>query len=370
MLAIFFTVIFGYFYTYTSVMKISGLNIEQTSQEKFVLTGALGTSGNVSAYVNNTGSIAIQIVVVLVSNSSGQVIKVINSSGGSNPRLPISLNPGQSSPLIDTGVPSKQTAPGSYLIKVITQRGNTQIALWPQPQSTSDLAFQAISSGAIGDLYLQFNSYKYYTITSHGSISNCPGSSTNSTYSNYCLQTSAGYSGVAFDIPASVVSNSGDGIAFSINMTNLNSQKVDIILDQFTLMFQNAFYGNNHQNFVSWYIATVGATSNGYIPILKNYQLQVLPYDVPKTLYFISSGCVTASNGPTSENSNCASSSNFESPLGHGTASTVFLLSNGWEEASGSYQATQGYSNSLVYSGTGIDVNYGQNSPYVSTLYE
>ena len=250
----------------------------------------------------------------------------------------------------------------TYLIKVVTARGNVFTGTYPQ----NSLVLNAVSAGAIGDLYLVFDTYTYYAIVSHSSQSNCPSSSSNASYTGYCLETASGDTGPGFDVPASVSGN----IGFSVSMQNLNAQGADIILDQFSLMYQNSFYGNSHQNFVPWYITATGTPNNGFIPILKQYQPQILKYNAQKTVYYLSGSCVTASTGPTTENGNCATAGSFNSPLGSGQVATVFLLSNGWELNPNSYTLTQGGSTSLVYSGTGIDVNYGQNSPYVTTLYE
>ena len=47
-----------------------------------------------------------------------------------------------------------------------------------------------------------------------------------------------------------------------------------------------------------------------------------------------------------------------------GQVTNVFILSNGWKEASGTYTIGQ-----LSYGVGSFPVNYGQNSPFVSTLY-
>lgn len=370
---ILFSVGYAYFLTsqqdYKSVQNSASL----ANEELMVVTGAI-TKGNASVIIKNSGSIAITIESVIIVNQTAgsQYGKTFilsstqdyhNTHGGWE--IPFSLNPQSSSNLINTTVP---VGSNTLLMEAVTSRGTVATAtVSDQPAPASQLALKALSAGSFGDLYLAFGSYTYYTITSHSSNSNCPGSSQNSSYSGYCLQTSV--SGSGFDIPSSLQSNYGNGLAYSINMTSLNNQSDDVVLDQFTLMYQNSFYGNNHQNFESWYLSTVGTVSNGYIPILKNFQPQVLKYNTAKTIYFISGSCITASLGPTSENGYCGSPGNFNGPDGSGTIATVFLMSNGWELPPSSYYMYSGHTD-LNYSGSGFEVNYGQNSPYVSTLYE
>ncbi len=340
MLGILFTVVFGYFYTYTSVMKTYYANVGQVEQEQFIVTGQLGTNGNVSLYVNNTGPIAIQIVAVMVLNgTTGQVIKLDNSTGGSNPKLPIALNAGQNSKVIDTGLLAKQTAAGSYLIKAVTQKGNTRIALFPQPQTSSDLAYQALTSGALGDIYLSFGSYTYYQITSCNSSS------------GYCLITPGSS---AFTVPSSL-----SYMAFSITMTDLNPVKDSIVLDQFTLIYQNSFYGdqNLRVNLIPWYIV-----SNQSNKLLNTYTPVILNYSVPTTIVFAGTTCITAAVGPNFGGGACNTLKNagIQTPnMNPGTISTVFIMTHGWEISPPISWTQLSYSNA----------NYGQNLPYVSTLY-
>ena len=224
------------------------------------------------------------------------------------------------------------------LNKAITQKGNTRIALLPQPQTSSDLAFQALTSGALGDLYLSFNSYTYYQIQSCNSSS------------GYCLATPGS---LAFTIPSSL-----SYVAFSITMTDLNPQHASIVLDQFTLIYQNSFYGdqNLHVNLIPWYVV-----SNQSNKLLNTYTPIILNYSVPTTVVFASTTCVNAAAGPNF-GSPCTSlkSAGIQSPsMNPGTISTVFIMTHGWELAPPFSLSSLSYNSA----------NYGQNLPYVSTLY-
>jgi hypothetical protein len=345
MLGIMFTVVFGYFMTYSSMTKAYNERAVETSQEGLSVTGVTEADGNFSVYLNDTGAYAVTIQAMIISSSSGEIVKFITTGGAwSRPELPIYLNGGQGSPLIDTGL-SDSVASSGVVVKVLTSRGNVFAGTFP-PQAAS-LAQQAITSGAIGDIYLSFNSYTYYNVTSG---SPCP---SGNPYSGYCI----GKGLPAFTIPDSV-----SDIAFAITMTDLNPSHASIVLDQFSLLYQ-VFPQGSHTQTVPWFIVS-NKTTGGYDSILGTYDPVVLYYDVPTTVLFAASGCVASAEGPNlcsslSSSSNCSPCA--QNPqTGAVYVSTVFIMSHGWETNS----TTPNWS-ILNYS----NANYGQNLPYVSTLY-
>ena len=328
-------------------------SMQDQLQENLQIATALGGSNTLVFTITNSGGIAANVVNLFVTDPSGTLHSFgAGFASNTTPALPQPISVDRNTSSIDTGL-AIQT--GTYSVKVLTQRGNSFATTYPP--STQSLAAYALASGAIGDLYLTFDSYMVYSITSHGSTNTCPAAS--GTNSGYCLQTTTGHTGPGFSIPTSTYS--GKNFGFSITMTDLNSAQADIILDQFSLIYENSFYGNGHQNFIPWYIATVGTPSSGLIPILNQFQPVVLSYNVPTTVYYIAANCITGSQGPN--NSNCENASNAgfnQCCQSSGSVATVFILSNGWKEAPGSYTI-----NNLAYSGT----NCGQNSPFVSNLY-
>ena len=334
--SIMFTVVAGYFLTTTQQFRTLYSNENQKISEQFSVSAEQGSSGNISVIVTNTGAVALSIVgIIVINTTSGAVLNVISASPAStdtsNPKLPIAVNSELNSSVIDTGVPIKDTTPGSYTIKVITESGNVELALYPPAPTTSDLAFKALTSGALGDIYLEFNSYTYYGVVSCGS--------------NYCLSGGA----PGFTIPGDFAYP----LAFAITMTNLNVNHSDIILDQFTLLYQSTFYGNQHENMVPWYIVSNTSTtiSSNYIPI-------VLQYDVPQTVVFASNNCVHTPPGQGPNLCSNTMSPGSQAP-GSNYIATVFIMMHGWELNPPVTVSSLSYSES----------NYGQNLPYVSTLY-
>jgi hypothetical protein len=322
-------------------------------QEDVQVSTALNSTGYVQFYLNNTGGAALNVTSLMVLSSSGAILECdgIGTPQGQGcintaPVMPLVANVGEGVPSKGYEVTDYHYVSGTVILELVTSSGNVFSATYPATGVA--LASQALSSGAIGDLYLSFNSYTYYLLTDSG----CP---TGSGYSTYCLETNSPNSGPAFAMSHSLT---GNNFAFSITITDLNHQQADVVLDQYTLIYLNNFYGNSHQNNIPWYIANTGPASGQKIPIYTYYTPVVLTYDNPTTVYFISSSCITAASGPNG--GNCAAFSPQGNSYSEGSVATVNILSNGWELAHGSYSIP-----SLTYS----EANYGQNTPYVSTLF-
>lgn len=366
---------------------------QQASRESMQLASELNGQNHIAIYGNNTGSSTLEITSLYLVNSTGAGVlacmgiglpssssPACTTASYNNVRFPIYVNPGRGIPIIDTGVTA--ALGNAYVIKVVAGDGNIFSATYP-PSEVS-LAAQALTSGAIGDLYLSFGSYTYYTVACNNRnlngcsnyniiSSSCPYTGPDS---GYCLDTNSGNTGSAFSMSVSTYRN--DYIGFSVTLTDLNLAQKDIILDQFSLIYQSLFgyYWYGAQGEVPWYVVSVGTASNGMIPVFNQYTPIVLRYNVPTTVYFVTANCVTDSYGGGQNHVNCFNANgngyfgNLESicQAGYGgncndlpgTISTVFIISSGWELAHGSYNVAN-----LAYSGT----NYGQNTPFVSTLY-
>ena len=275
---------------------------------------AMLVNDKLSILTTNKGELPLSIITIMVRNADGVVAGYYNASSSTiTPRLPIFLNP------LDTVSITTDIEPTSlqkYGIKLLTDRGNIFSATYPPVKN--ELAARALSSGALGDLYLEFNSYTYYRVTS------------NTLY----------YQGPAFTIPVSFVTNYYS--AFSLTITNLNSAQKNIILDGYTRIFQ--FWGTD-QGVVrraTWYIV-----SNQSSTILSSYTPIELEYDRPKTIVF-------ASKTPNTFTPQKLSGD--ETPSA-GTLVGVLILTHGWI--------------GIPYDQIGNTTpNYGQNSPYVTTLYK
>jgi archaellum component FlaF (FlaF/FlaG flagellin family) len=274
---------------------------------------AMLVNGKLSILAINRGGLPLSIIAIMVRDAEGVVVRYYNvSSTTITPRLPIFLNP------LDTESITTDIEPKSlqkYEIKLLTDRGNVFSATYPPVKN--ELAARALSSGALGDLYLEFGLYSYYRVSS------------NTLY----------YQGPAFTIPVSFITNYYS--AFSVTITNLNSAQKNIILDGYTRIFQ--FWGTD-QGVVrraTWYIV-----SNQSSTILSSYTPIELEYDRPKTIVF-------ASKTPNTFTPQKLSGD--ETPSA-GTLVGVLILTHGWI----------GIPYDQIENTT---PNYGQNSPYVTTLY-
>ena len=376
MFAMLFTVGASYFlyvnqnnllYSEASSQRANALSSQHT--EDLTIVGSADATTEALAFTaENLGAATATVVGFFVSDSSGNVLAFCQSgTGGSCPTLPASVNPGMTSVKIDTGV--TYAGSNTYTISAVTQLGNVFTATYPP--SAISLASQALASGAIGDLYLSFDSYTIYAVTSHSYTSSCPAAS--GTDSGFCLQTDSSHSRAGFAVPGSSYQNYYVG--FSANLTNLNSGKGDIVLDQWSLLYAQVPAGANGKvPLVSWNIISVGTKdkANNLLPILKQYNPRVLPYNQPVTVYFATANCINAAQGP---DDSCSTISSYGTSLANDftmcpchnnypSASTIFIMSNGWKLAAGSYTLSE-----LTYSAGTYGANYGQNTPFVSTLY-
>jgi hypothetical protein len=191
------------------------------------------------------------------------------------------------------------------------------------------LAAQALSSGAIGDLYIAFHTFNWYK------VNYCAGSSP-----PYCLSNQ----GLGFSVSCSTLN--GGNIAFSLTMTDLNSQKLNITLDQYTLL--NSFIppkatGGGSNPTLAYYII-----SNVTNVISTQYTQITLSYNQPKTVVF-------ASGNPDGNSAFSPQGSNF--CLAPPQITFSFTVTHGCQGISHSKCSIASYE------------NYGQVAPYVSSLY-
>lgn len=366
--AMLFTVGTGYFMyvnssntLYNAAVSTRNSAVQHQLAESAQVTTLKLSDGNMGAYLNNTGGIGLNITSLYVQysgKSKALCMGVGLPAGCSTPssttfpscQFPVFINIGKGtsgiplklvtggctttlgtssgctssigslSTCIDTGQPANTTTAS---LKFVTQRGTVISATYPE--TATALAAQALSSGAIGDLYLSHASYTWYTVGTCGS--------------GTCLTKQ----GAAFSIPYATAT--ADNIAFSVTVTDLNPQQKSIALDQYTQLYQivvpvnlkaSSYKTNN------WYIISV---NNGtYTDMVANAYSQVtLAYNQPTTLYFGSLNAGTFS-GIAAQNAV------------QDTGILVFILTHGCEAQN---------------PGTCVptSANYGQNMPYVSTIY-
>ncbi len=280
-----------------------------------VVSAAGGGNNHLTLTVTDTGPIDANITGVLVIDPNKALFTYgIGFSSNTTPALPIGVSQGGSA-TVDTGI---LIIPGTYTIKVLTQRGNAFSGTYPPTAVV--LASQALASGAIGDLYLTFHTLTWYKVVTCN-------------VNQQCLQRQ----GSGFSIPASSTSSP---IAFSISVTNLNSLQQNITLDQYTLMTQLVppvpAQGGGTAKTYTWYI--VSNSTN----VLNPFSVFTLPYNRAVTLVFASSSAGTLTP--------------YAPGFSAGTITYGFIVSHG----------CLAMRQSSCQPST---VNYGQVAPYVSTLY-
>ncbi|TLY14873.1 MAG: hypothetical protein E6K86_07345 [Thaumarchaeota archaeon] len=283
--------------------------------EALVVVSAAGSNNHLTLTVTNNAAISTNITgVLLIDPNKALYTFGVGLSSNTTPALPIGLSQGGSA-TVDT---SLLIVAGTYTIKVLTQRGNAFSATYPP--SAVALAEQALASGVIGDLYIAFHSFTWYKVVT------CNGT-------QQCLQKQ----GNGFAIPAT---STTAPIAFSMTVTDLNPLRLNITLDQFTLMTEFVppvpGFGGGSANSYAWYI--VSNSTN----VLSAYSKFTLFYNRPVTLVFASSSAGTLVP--------------YAPVILSGTITYGFLVSHG----------CQGMKQASCQSTTD---NYGQVSPYVSTLY-
>jgi len=279
------------------------------------VVSAAGSNNHLILTVTNNAAISTNITGVLLIDPN-KVLSTfgVGLSSNTTPALPIGLSQGGSA-TVDT---SLLVVAGTYTIKVLTQRGNAFSATYPP--SPVALAELALASGAFGALFIAFHSFTWYKVVTCN-------------VTQQCLQKQ----GSGFALPAASTSLP---IAFSVSVTNLNSLRQNITLDQFTLITEfvppiSGQGGATARSF-AWYL--VSNSSN----VLAPYSAFTLLYNKPVTLVFasLSAGTLTP----------------YAPVILSGTITYGFLVSHG----------CQAIKQSNCQSTTD---NYGQVAPYVSTLY-
>ena len=305
-----------------------GNAIATSLEENLAVTTSLNANGHLELYFNDTGGQAVNVTSMMLLSSAGALLDCYGvglpasqGCGNTTPALPQVANAGTGAPLSGYILTNYTYSTGSVVVKLVASDGSIFTSTYP-PTSVS-LASKALSSGAIGDLYLAFSSYSYYIETA-----SCASSST------YCLS----YAGSAFSIPTT---NASKNLAFSIQVTNLDPEQKVIVLDKYSLLMQfvppTSGRGGGTSTQVSYYII-----SNSSLDINQEFSPIQLAYDVPTTIFF-------GSTSPGTFN-----------PQSPGFSSTTFTLV--FAVAHGCIGIPAAECDSSTY-------NYGQNLPYVGTLY-
>ena len=321
---------------YTKAL-LSRSNLVMSSLNEQIGISTLLTSNNhVAFFVNNTGGVNANLTQTWVLDTSSNLLTCDGrglptaSCGNSSPPLPLAVNSGQGSPLIDT---SYVYGGGVVSVKVFTERGGAYTATYPP--TAGQLANGALTSGAIGDIYLKPETFTYYGL--------CAGQSNPCTVCNSLQSCNMRIQGHGFSISSTFALTRM--LAFSLTVVNLNPSHFNITLDQFTELtnFMAPQGAASNTKNIGWFIVSNLSTS-----ISSTYTYLTLQYNKPITLVF-------ASGSPSSFAPFVIPPSNL--PVQSLPASAlIFILTHGCKSVPKeqcNYQAA----------------TYSQNSAYITTLY-
>lgn len=135
-----FTVGTGYFVfvnqmntAYVHNLAANDTAMQGQLDESLRVIAASGAGGDLAVIFQNTGSVPANVTDVMVTDPSGAVHGFGQGfSAQTAPALPWPVNVAATSPSFATGLP---IVPGTYTIKLVTQRGNVFVSSYPQPMT-------------------------------------------------------------------------------------------------------------------------------------------------------------------------------------------------------------------------------------------
>ncbi|MCP8319853.1 MAG: hypothetical protein H3Z52_02785 [archaeon] len=225
------------------------------SLEQFLVGGSEDFgSATLYALVNNTGPVAITIIQIFyVDADTGALIK-------EETLTPTTLNPGEIT-TIGSGIPYGS---GNRLIKILTARGNIGSGMYPPPE------FQGVTESEVaqgfGMIRLIFLSFRYYTYKG----------------------TTGGDAYVLLNFPNGTNafnSPSKKGIAFAVEVKNVDHDKRTIVLDSHTMLWQ---FNPQSASQNWWYIVNVVDNGGGTGTIQSGFTPISIAYGETKLIFFAS----------------------------------------------------------------------------------
>ncbi len=324
---------------YTKSLLTRSNQVMGTLNEQLSISTLLIANNHVAFYVNNTGGMNANLTQIWLLDSSSNLLVCDGrglptaSCGNSSPPLPLAINSGRGSPVLDTGY---AYGGGVIAVRVFTERGGAYTATYPP--TAGQLANGALTSGAIGDIYLKPETFTYYGLCKANSPSCLPCLTAPPPPCNMIPQ------GHGFSIPSTFAL--ANQMAFSLTVVDLNPTHFNITLDQFTELtnfMAPQGSGSNTKN-IGWFIVTNSSNSISR----TTYSYLTLQYNKPVTLVF-ASGTAGAFNPFIIPPSNLPQ-------LSLPAPALIFILTHGCKavpSALCNYQAA----------------TYSQNSAYITTLY-
>jgi hypothetical protein len=143
-----FTVGLGYFLfvnasngAYDTELATRVSMMQDELQENLQVAAAQGSGGTLTVTITNAGGIAANAVALFVTTPSGTVSSFgTGLPSNTNPALPLPVSVGRTTSSIDTGI---SVQPGTYVVKVLTQRGSSFTTTYP-PQTPLSVGGNAL----------------------------------------------------------------------------------------------------------------------------------------------------------------------------------------------------------------------------------
>ncbi len=293
-----------------------GSAMQNQLAENLLIVPEAGSNNHLTLSITNTGATSANVTDVLVTDP----IKALHTYGigfslNTSPMLPLGLNQGDTVS-VDTGL---AIAAGQYTIKVLTTTGNVFTATYPI--TPVPLATLAVTTQGAGLLQINFDSYKAYNASGTGT--GCNPTNANCQLANF----PAGKLGYTM----APISKGLKFYVYAVNITNVDPSKRTITLDSNSvlLQFQVPKTGTGGGTSSSWSWGIGRVSSSG---LTQSWSNLVITPGQSVTLFFTA---IPSTN----------------------------TGGNSWP-TSGSYEAVFIY----LHGFTGSNA-YGQNVPFVTTLY-
>ncbi len=273
--AMIFTTGFAYFmfvqYNYKlqhqAAIERNQMDFEQ-NLEQFVVSGSV-SDNYLYARVNNTGPVAITIVQVFFFDAdTGEFI-----SEGEIPK--VTINPGATVTIESYGIPYSS---GNRLIKVVTERGNSEVGFYPPPKLdyiTVNALYATLAKG-IGSIHIEFASLRWMWAEMPSYLSGWGWAPNGVDQSGYLAN---GYNGHATVYNKNVV--------FLVNVTNYDPDGRDIYLNgNSELRYLTITGGGSSFKIDRFPLAKGYSLTNHTVIRLKSWETIKLPFNETVTICF------------------------------------------------------------------------------------
>lgn len=152
------------------VQKLSARDSAVQSQldEALSVSAAFGAGDHLTVSATNSGSVAVNITDILVTDPTGGVHTFgVGVAGDTSPALPWPVSVAASSPAFDTGL---VIGSGTYTVKLVTQRGNVFATTYPEQMASGILTLLSSFVVTVGGSVYDTSTLTGVTPTAGGNV--------------------------------------------------------------------------------------------------------------------------------------------------------------------------------------------------------